>query len=156
MAGVKISTIITAISNLSVTLTNGNALVIKDDSEIPESVLRLGGVLFPNPDNFISDVSAEPVTYGIDGVERMDVRYTLSYLFHDMPIGSNRSIGDNLDMVIRDLALILNAILTNDTISDGCELRLGEVPYIGALSDPSGNQFYGTEIKLNVLEFYEV
>ncbi len=156
MAGVKISSLVGAIADLSVTLTNGKALKILEDSEIPESATRLGGVLFPKPDGFISGFTVEPVTYGTDGLERMDVRYTMTYVFCYIPIGSNRSLGDNYTVLVQDTALILNEILTNDDISDGIDLRLADVLSFGAVSDPAGNMFYGTEIQLSVTEFYEV
>lgn len=157
MAGVKLSTVIDAIGALSVTLTNGKALKIQEDSTLPESALRLGGVMFPKPDGFITGLTVEPQTYGSDGAERMDVHYNLNYVFCSTPIGSGRVLSaDNYVTVVDDTVLILNAILTNDDISDGTDLRLADVLSFGAVSDPAGNVFYGTEIQLSVTEFYEV
>ena len=156
MAGVKISTVIDAIAALDVTLSNGKALVILQDETIPEDATRLGGVLFPKPDGFVSGFTVEAQTYGTDGNERMDVSYILTYVFCDIPIGSNRSLGDNYTVLVQDTALILNEILTNDDISEGIDLRLSDVISFGIVQDPSGNMFYGTEIQLAVTEFYEV
>lgn len=156
MAGIKLSTLISAIGDLSVTLTNGKKLKILEDTTLPESATRLGGVLFPKPDGFISGFTVEPITYGTGGVERMDVSYTLTYVFCDIPVGSNRSLGDNYTVLVNDLVLILNSILTNDDISDGVDLRLGDLSTFGVVTDPSGNSFYGAEIQLGVLEYYEV
>lgn len=156
MAGVKISTVIDAIAALSVTLSTGKALKILKDSTIPEDATRLGAVLFPRPDGFVSDFTVEPQTYGADGVERMDVHYMLNYVFCDIPGGSNRALGDNYTVLVDDTVSILNAILTNDDISEGIDLRLSDVIGFGIVQDPSGNVFYGTEIQLAVTEFYEV
>jgi hypothetical protein len=155
MAGVKLSTLITAIGDLSVTLTNGKKLKILDDATLPESAVRLGGVLFPKPDGFISGFTVEPVTYGANGVERMDIRYALTYVFCDISMGSNRSLGDNYTALVKDTVLILNSILTNDDIANGIDLRIADITSFGLVADPAGNFFYGTEIQLNVLEFYE-
>jgi len=156
MAGVKLDTVITNIAALSVTLKNTKALKILKDSTIPESAANLGGVMFPKPDGFVTNFEAVPVTYGTNGVERMDVSYTLNYVFCDIPLGANRTIGVNYNALCYDVVKILNAILTNDEIAGGVDLRVSGLPGFGAVSDPSGNMFFGTEIQLAVQEMYEV
>ena len=156
MAGLKLDTVITNIAALSVTLKNTKALKILKDSTIPESAKDLGGVLFPKPDGFVTDFTAVPVTYGASGVERMDVSYTLTYVFCDIPMGANRTIGVNYNALCFDVVQILNKILTNDEITGGVDLRVAGIGNFGAVSDPSGNMFFGTEIQLAVQEMYEV
>lgn len=156
MAGIKLSSLIDAIAALSVTLTNGKALKILKDSTVPADATELGGVLFPKPDGFISGFTAEPQTYGTGGAERIDVNYTLTYTFCDIRGGSNRSLGDNYTVLVDDTVLILNAIITNDAVVGGVDLRISDVLNFGVVYDPAGNAFYGTEIQLHVLDFYEV
>jgi len=156
MAGLKLDTIITNIAALSVTLKNTKTLKILKDSSVPESAKDLGAVLFPKPDGFVSGFEVEAMTYGVNGVEKMDVSYTLTYTFCDIPMGANRSIGVNYNILAYDTVQILNAILTNDNITGGVDLRVSGVNSFGAVPDPSGNMFFGTEIQLAVQEFYEV
>jgi hypothetical protein len=156
MAGMKLETLITAIAGLSITLKNNKTLVIKEGDEIPEDATRLGGIMFPKPDGFITDVEVIPQTYGVDTGERIDVNYTLNYVFCDIPGGSNRTLGANYDSLLYDTVQIVNSILSNDTISDGIDLRLGGFDSFGLVYDPAGNAYYGTQIRLNVSEFYEV
>jgi hypothetical protein len=152
----KMATVITAISNLSVTLKNTKTLVIKTTAGIPEDARELGGILFPKPGGFVTDFVCEHVTYGANGVEKMDVSYTLNYTFCDIPGGSNRAMTDNYDNMVYDVVKILDAILTNDSISNGVELEIGGLPNFGNATDPTGNWFYGTDIQLNIKELYEV
>lgn len=156
MAGIKLETVITAIAELSITLKNGKTLIIKEGSEIPEDATRLGGILFPKPDGFITGLEVIPQTYGVDGSERLDINYILTYVFCDIPGGSNRSLGDNYGSLLYDTVKIVNSILTNDTITDGVDLRLGGFDSFGLVFDPAGNAYYGTQIRLDVSEFYEV
>ena len=156
MAGLKLESVIAAISALSVTLKNGKALKILDDSEIPESAANLGGVLFPKPDGFIKNLTATPQTYGSNGAEHMDVTYTLTWVFCDIPGGAGRSIGDNYTALIYDVIQLVNALVTNDAIYSACDMRIQEVPSFGIVYDPGNRAYYGTEIELVITEFYEV
>jgi len=156
MAGVKLESIITAIAALSVTMKNGKTLKILKASTIPESAANLGAVLFPKPDGFITNLSAAPQTYGSNGAERIDVTYTMTWVFCDIPGGAGRAIGDNYTVLVYDVIQILNALITHDAISSGCDMRVQNVGNFGIVYDPGGRAYYGTEIELVVREFYVV
>jgi len=153
---VSIETLITSISNLSITLTNGSNLVIKTEATIPESAANLGQIMFPNPDNFLTDFSVEQATYGSNGTEKQDVHYTMSWVFVSNPVGSNRNLGANYDILLADAMKIVNSIVTNDTLSGAVDLRFDGFDAFGMITDPSGNSFFGAIIKLRAMEFYEV
>jgi hypothetical protein len=148
-------TVITGISNLSITLRSTKTLTILTDSKIPESAQGLGGVMYPNPDKFLTDMNITNVTYGTNGAEKIDISYSLHYVFCDFPVGSNRSLGANFDVLLADTLAILNSVAINDTLGGASDFRLGELEGFGKISDPVGNAFFGAMFKFDVQQFFE-
>jgi len=149
-------TLITSISNLAVTLRNSRSLVILTDSKIPESASGLGGVMFPNPDGFITDMAISRDSYGTNGSAKQTISYSLHYVFCDIPVGAGRSLGNNYDVLLADVLAILNVIAVNDTLGGATDFRLGALEGFGVIADPSGKQFFGALFKFDVEQFFEV
>jgi hypothetical protein len=149
-------TVITSISNLSITLRSTKTLTILTDSKIPESAQGLGGVMYPNPDKFLTDMVIDQATYGTNGAEKIDISYSLHYVFCDFPVGANRSLGANFDVLLADTLAILNKIAISDTIGGASDFQLGELEGFGVIADPSGKQFFGAMFKFDVQQFFEV
>ena len=71
MSGVKIATVATSIAALSV-----SGVTLKDTDEIPEEVFsRHCPVLFPDPDDFITNLRIEPQSLGVGTIRKIDVFY---------------------------------------------------------------------------------
>lgn len=153
---ISIETLITSISNLSITLTNGSALVIKTESGIPEGAINLGQIMFPNPDGFISDMTVDQQSFGINNSEKQNISYVMSWVFVSTPAGSNRSLGANYDILLADSMKIVNKIVENDTLSGAVDLRFDGFDGFGMIQDPAGASFFGAILRLRAMEFYEV
>jgi len=149
-------TLITSIAALSVTLKSTKALKILTEATIPESANGLGGVMFPRPDNFITDMVIEQDTYGSNGSEKQTIKYSMHYVFCDVPVGSGRSLGSNYDVLLYDVLAITNVIAVNDQIGGATDFRFGDLEGFGVIADPSGKQFFGALFKFDVQQFFEV
>jgi hypothetical protein len=145
---VQFATVIDAISNLSV-----SGVTLKDVDTIPENVQLLCPVLFPRPDNFITEVTPEFVTYGSLGTAKINLSYTLNFMYCHAPIGSGLGgVFANYGSLITNLELILEKILESDVVTGAVDLQLAGVN-IAPITDPAGNNYFGAEIALRVQEF---
>ena len=152
MAGVKIATVFDSISKLTVT-----GVTLKDVDEIPEAVLvRHLPVLFPDPDTPVSGVRVEPQSTGAGTDGLNDVRYTLNYVYLHADVGSGRYITDNVSGMVAKAVLILNALIANDAVTGSIDIEPRIEGEFGVMVDPSGAQFWGFRLAIDVLEFYEV
>lgn len=153
---VTTETLISSISALSITLRSSKTLTILTEAKIPETAKGLGGVMFPNPDGFITDMTIDPQSFGTGGSEKMDIRYSLHYVFCDVPVGSGRSLGSNYDVLLADTLAIINKIAVSDSLSGAVTVKFGGFDDFGIISDPVGGQFFGAVIAFDVLQFFEV
>ena len=150
-------TLITSISNLSITLRSAKTLTILTDSTVPESALGLGGVMFPRPNDFITDMVIEQDTYGHNGSEKQTIKYSMHYVFCDNPVGSGRSLGNNYDVLLADVLAILNKVAISDTLGGAIDFRLGDLEGFGTVLDPTEKHpFYGALFKFDVEQLFEV
>ena len=144
-----IATIADSIAAVSV-----SGVTIKDLNEIPEAVtLRDCPVLFPRPDGFVTDLAVKRDSFGTGAVAKMTVTYILTYTFCHAPIGSGRGLFDVYDNMIANAFAIIDAIITNDTVTGLVDLQVDDALNFGPVEDPSGNVFHGCEIQLYVMEF---
>ncbi len=144
---VQLVTVADSISHISVSGVN-----VRDIDTIPETAIGFCPVLFPKPDGFITDMIFTRQTFGSDGSALMDLEYTLNYRFLYAEVGSGSELA-NYAGVIEKLALILEAIFTDDTQTGAVDMQLQSVSNIGPLPDPVGlNAFHGVDIALRVLE----
>ncbi len=152
MSGVKIATVATSISALSI-----SGVKIKDTDKIPEEVSsRLCPILFPDPDEFVTNFRIEPQSLGAGIIRKIDVLYTLNYVYLHTPIGSDRYIAKHISAMINKYALIMNTIIANDAITGSVDIMPKAPGQFGRQLDASGNLFWGFMLQLDVLEFYEV
>ena len=152
MAGVKIATVFNSIAALSVA-----GVTLKDVDEIPEAVLvRHCPVLFPDPDTPVSNVRVEPQSTGAGTDGLNDVRYTLNYVYLHAPVGEGRYITKNVSGMVAKAVLILNALIANDAVTGSIDIEPRIEGEFGVMVDPSGAQFWGFRLAIDVLEFYEV
>ena len=150
---VKLADICTGIAALSIT-----GVKIRDITKIPASGNMVTPIMFPMPDdNFITGLTPTPVTYGTGGLERMDLDYDLNYVYAHCPIAA--ALGGPYQAyasLIVNVIKIIVAIMSNDNIRDGTELRLKTITKCGPVTDPAGNQFWGCALTFHVKEYLEV
>lgn len=144
------STVADSISKLSVT-----GITMLDIDKVPDSAQMLCPVMFPQPDNFVTNINVERVTVGSGGTAKMDMTYTLNYVFLQSEIGSGISAFGAYSSIIANIATIMGVILTNDNITGAVDLTLNSIGEIGAVEDPSGNQYWGVLFSFKVLEFIQ-
>lgn len=144
------TTVADSISKLSI-----SGVTVLDIDKVPDSAQMLCPVMFPQPDNFVTDINVERVTVGSGGTAKMDMTYTLNYVFLQAEIGSGISAFSAYSNIISNIATIMGVILVSDNITGAVDLTLNTIGEIGAIEDPSGNQYWGVLFSFNILEFVQ-
>ena len=151
MSSVKIATVADSIAALSV-----SGVTIKDIDGIPEEVhQRNCPLMFPDPDDFVTSLTVEAMSSGAGTSGKNDVKYTLNYIFLYVPVGSGRYLADNIVGLVNKTVLILNELIANDAVTGSVDIDPKPGKF-GLVEDPTGNQFEGVRIAIDVHEFYEV
>ena len=140
-------TVADSISKLKVT-----GIKFLDIDKIPDAGQMLCPVLFPQPDNFVTGMEVERMTVGGGGTALMDMRYTLNYVFLQAELGSGIRAFEAYAGMIANIASIIKVILENDDISGAVDLQVNTIGELGAVTDPAGNEFWGTLLSFSVLE----
>ena len=144
---VAFSTVSDSIAGLTIT-----GVTVKDIDQIPDNADLLGPILFPQPNDFITELSVERMSFGGGGTAKMDMTYTLNYVYLHCAAGGNIGAFGAYSGIITNLAVIVTAILTNDNISGPVDFEMQTVPSIGVIDDPAGNQFWGALLSFKVTE----
>ena len=145
---IQIATIADSISKLSI-----SGITIKDINELSASWKSLPNVLYPRPNNFITNVA---LTAAVMSKQRYDLHYVLNYRFLNVQVGSDAVMFATYPELIAKVILIANAIITNHNLTGAIDVSFGGITDIGALPDPVGNVFHGCDFQINVLEYLEV
>ena len=146
---IQFSTVANSISEISIP-----GITIKDIDNIPENCLMLCPLIIPDPDMWITEFEVVDDSIGIAATRQRTLRYTLNYLYLHTTIGG--SLGGLLAVyagMVENMVTIANALLTNEDITGAVEQRMTKIGDIMMVSDPAGNQYFGTQISLRVMEF---
>ena len=143
-----ISTVADSIAGLTIT-----GVTIKDIDQIPDSARMLTPLLIPQPANFVTNLGIEFKTFGSNGGAKIDTSYTLNYVFLFCEVGSGLGSFAAFSGLVTKLMTILNAINSNDAITGAVDVKIGSIGNIGVITDPAGNEFWGLEFSLRVLEY---
>lgn len=109
-------------------------------------------VLFPEPLSFITGFVVTVDSTGTGGQARLTVAYNLNYTFLFTPVGSGRMGLDRFEEMVDKFSAILDAVLSNDTITGCVDIQPQEVTEFGPVPDPAGNQFLGARLSFKVTE----
>jgi hypothetical protein len=141
-----------AITNSIAALTV-SGVTIKDIDEIPAAVvIRDNALLIPNVYGFITNFDAQKATLGEGVNSQWDVRYRLNYTLFYAPLGSARGMehfGDAVSAALR----VMDAVMIAVPVTGCVLLRPAGVSDAGPVADAGGNQFFGLQLSLDVLEF---
>ncbi len=143
-----IATVADSISNLSI-----SGVTIKDIDQIPDSARMLTPLIIPRLPRFITDISVTFDTFGSNGTPKISTNYTLNYMFIYCEVGSGLGSFGIFGGLISKLSTILDTINSNDAISGAVDTKLSGIGDIGVITDPAGNEFWGLEFSLRVLEY---
>ena len=143
-----ISTVADSIAGLSI-----SGVTIKDIDQIPDSALMYCPLLIPQPANFVTNLGVEFKTFGSNGGAKIDTTYTLNYVFLFCEVGSGINSFAAISGLVGKLEDILEAINSNDAITGAVDVKIGAIGNIGVITDPAGNDYWGLEFSLRVLEY---
>ena len=148
--GTGLTTVVTSIAGLTV-----SGVAMKGTDGIPPSGSMVCPIFFPQPNGFVSDLSVVRTTFGINGAGRLDVTYALNYVYLHAPVGGSLGTFELYAGMVTNLAAILNAIMSNDTISGAADIKPGGIADMGVVADPAGKEYWGTLLVINVLEYVQ-
>lgn len=146
------------ITSAFATITNSIAalaipgVTVKDIDEMPQTARMITPVLLPQPTDFVTDYEPTFQSFGSNGTAKINVNYTLNYVYLHCEAGSGLSQLDIYAGLMRNLSAILETLLSNDAITGLVDMtpRVGN---IGVIEDPSANQYWGILLQLRILEF---
>ena len=144
---VQFDTVANSISALSIDGVN-----IHDIDDIPESAEMQTPMLIPQPNGFVSDIGPQFQSYGSGGTAKIDLQYTLNYVYLHAPIGSGISTYDIYKGLLTNVIAIFEAIFANDAPDGAIDLQLSTLSDIGTVTDPAGAEYWGILFSLRVLE----
>jgi hypothetical protein len=147
---VNLATVADSISKLSV-----SGITIKDIDQIPESAEMLCPLLIPQPNGFITDIRPTFETFGSNGAAKMNLEYTLNYVFLHSQIGSGINTYASYSDLIADMVLIIVSIMSNDVITGLVDIRLQSIGNIGVIPDPADNEYWGIQFSFRVMEYVQ-
>jgi len=145
----NLANIANSISALSV-----SGVTVKDKDEIVGNWTPLPNVLYPNIDGggWVTGFGLDYVTVMQGASAKMDISYTLNYRFLGVQCGDISIVPAAYSALVDKLILIINAIIAMDEPYSGAvEMKLGDVS-IGERTDPAGNNFFGADFALNIVE----
>ena len=147
----KLNTVTASIAALSI-----SGVKIRNIDSVPESAAMLCPVLFPRPNEFVTDIEFTRESQGGGGTALMNFSYTLNYVYCHAPIGSGLGgLFSVYSALITKIILILEKMFASDNLSGAIDLQVISVSNVGPVADPAGNQYHGVEIGLRVLEFIQ-
>jgi len=141
-------TIADSISKLTIT-----GITLRDIDQIPPNASLLCPLLIPQPNDFVTDISTEFVSFGSNGTAKINMQYTLNYVYLHAEAGSGVGTYDVYSGLITNLAKIIVAILSNDAVTGAVDVSLQSISNIGVINDPAGNEYWGVLFSLRVLEY---
>jgi hypothetical protein len=143
----KLSEIADAISQIAI-----SGVTVKDKNEVSGSWVSLPNVLYPNPDGWVTGFGIEYATVMQGATAPMDISYTLNYRLLGVQVGDLALMPVSYSALVDKLVLVLNAMISAHAPYTGrVEMKVGDIG-LGARTDPAGNQYYGADIALNIME----
>lgn len=144
---VNLKTVASSIAGLTFSGIN-----TRDIDEIPDSALMLTPLLIPRPNEFVTDIKPEAKSFGFNGTQKLDLGYTLNYVYLHAEIGSGIGAFEIYNGLMTNLVTILEKILNNDVVTGAVDMQLEKIGGIGTIDDPAGNQYWGVMFSFRVLE----
>lgn len=136
-----------AISSITI-----SGVTVKDKDQLSGTWLSLPNVLYPNPDNWITNFAIRYDALMQGAAAPATITYTLNYRFLGVQVGDIGAFPVSYSALVDKVIAIINAIEAVYAPYTGkVEMILGGVS-IGARTDPAGNNYFGADIALNISE----
>ena len=147
-----------AISSLLTTVTDAiedisvSGVTVKDYDGIVANWQSTPNVLYPNPENFLTNFALEYQSFGHGATAQVDISYTLNYRFLGTQLGNLGNFPTAYKAVVDKVVLIINAVITNHSAASGAaSVEVSSVTF-GPVEDPAGNSYHGADIAFDVME----
>jgi hypothetical protein len=111
-----------------------------------------GPTLFPDPVDFVTNVTFTRDSFGTNATAKAHLEYTLHYTFAYAWVGSGYNLWSIYDGMTTLFGQILDALLALD-VAGAVDLQLAEVFNFGQVIIPNDTAWHGCKIALRVLEF---
>lgn len=143
--------VIAAIAGLSIT-----GLTICELSEIPDAPDPRKCYLIPSPAEpaFLTNPVIDRRTFGSMGNAAQDMTYTLNYKLLYKPVGTGRGIREVIPGAFA-MAITIVETIQQLTLLDGAVTWKATPGEAVLITDPSGNQWDGWTITVEVLDFIQ-
>ena len=145
----SITTVTNSIAALSV-----SGVTIKDIDEIPTRVDAYDcPILYPEPVDFVTNLTVTAAAFGTGGSGPFDVEYDLNYTFCYAQVGEGTELLSHYSGFVAKVCLILDKIIVSDNIAGCVELTWNGTTSFVSVLDPAGNIFHGCQLVFHVKEF---
>lgn len=142
-----LANIANSISQIAIT-----GVTVKDKDEMAGAYTGTPNVLYPRPEDWISNFRIQFDTVMQGATAPMTIFYTLNYRFLGTAIGDISTFPIGYSDLVDKLVLILNALIAVPAPYSGkVELIVSGVT-IRPLPDPAGNMYFGADIALDISE----
>jgi hypothetical protein len=147
-AYLNVSAVTTALAAVSIP-----GVTIKTPANLPDNVtVRDCPMLAPAP-NYLSAITVEQASFGAPADMRGSFRYSLTYRYYHVPIGSARNLSEVYGALVDKVDAIISAAWDNSNLSGTVEMWPSGASAPGVVTDPAGNNFLGCDISFDVLVF---
>ena len=129
-----------------------SGVTIKDTSETTDAIdARECPVLAPAVANFVTNFDPRRESFGLNNEAAITIEYDLTYTLYYMPAGSERTLAVLFDGLLKTVAAIFEAALTE--IGGAVDVLPKDIRNTGADLDPTGREFIGYQVVFRVTEF---
>jgi len=143
--------VVNAIAALNIAGVN-----VRDLDKIPETAKNIMPVLYPVPNDFVTDLAWSRETFGGDAAAAMNMTYTLHYKYLHAIVGSGGGLLAVYAGMIRNIIKIMQAIFADSSLGDAVDVTLSGISGLGVHTDPAGEmQYHGVDITLRVIEYIQ-
>jgi hypothetical protein len=147
-ATIDITTVTDSIAALTIA-----GVTVKDSNEIPEAIGLGTSILFPRPDNFVTDLQ---ITRAEITGQNLDVSYTLNYHYVYCAIGGGLGTYAVYSQLLTNIGAIVVAFSKHETLTGAVDNDGPTIGTIGQITDPAGNSFWGCDVSIHIKQFLEV
>ena len=122
-----------------------------DSDETPVSALTVCPAFVLKAQGYIANVLPVRQSFGVDGNEKMDLGYDLTWQYLHAPVGTVLTFG-GYKLMLQNIEYIVEQILNNDMPDGSIDMTLNGIPTVGVVPDAANNQYFGAEFSLHILE----
>ena len=134
---------------------NMRGVRVLDLHDLPDEVFaRDCPLLMPNPESFLTGFSVTRETFGSDSAAFKMAHYTFNYLLLYREVGEGRGLFDHYEGLVETWGVLLDALIANSVLNSSAVIDgFPASADIGIVNDPTGKQFFGFRLAVQILEY---